>query len=204
MDIDQSTLIWIARVVFFIIALLAGYGTWLFMRRERFVSMPQRPAYEPPQHIELPEKTIALTVMAKPGRVFDNLHLFKVMHELGFNYSEHQIFEYFVPNSKHIAFSIINIRRPSTFDQNPQTMRPTNGLMAVMQLPIADGDQQTEYFHLLLSVLDELRTNLDALLCDSKRHPLKNSKLYAMQKDIEAFEHSYAALIQNDYQNNNR
>lgn len=200
MDIEQSTLLWIARVVFFTITLLIGYAVWRFMRRERWVPAPDKPRYRVPQHIDLPEKTVGLTVMAKPGRVFDTLQLFKVMHELGFQFSENQIFEYFIRDTKHIAFSVINIRRPNTFDPNPQVMHPTNGLMAVMQLPIADGDNQTEYFHLLLSILDELRGNLDGLLCDVNRQPLKNSKLYAMQKEIELFEQHYSAAIQNDYQ----
>lgn len=204
MDIEQSTLIWIARVVFLIIATLIGYGVWRFMRRERFVVVPARQAYQPPTHIELPEKTVALTIMAKPGRVFDTLRLFKVMHELGFHYADNQVFEYLVPDSKYIAFSIINSRSPYQFSQNPQHMRPTNGLMAIMQLPISDGDNQVDYFHLLLSVLDELRTNLDAELCDANRNPLKNHKLYDMQKDIELFEQSYTNTIQHDYQHSDR
>ncbi|MGY0400222.1 MAG: cell division protein ZipA C-terminal FtsZ-binding domain-containing protein, partial [Ostreibacterium sp.] len=99
-----------------------------------------------------------------------------------------------------IAFSVINACSPNTFHPNPERMRPTNGLIAIMQLPVADGDHQAEYFHLLLSILDELRTNLDADLCDIKRNLIKNKKLYEMQKDIESFEQSCVALIQNDYQ----
>ncbi|PID64923.1 MAG: hypothetical protein CR977_02755 [Gammaproteobacteria bacterium] len=204
MDIEQTTLIWIARVVFTVIAALIGYGVWRFMRRERVVIVPARKAYQPPTHIELPEKTIALAIMAKPGRVFDTLRLFKVMHELGFHYAENQIFEYVIGDSKDIAFSIINSRSPYTFSQNPQQMHPTNGLMAVMQLPVADGDNQVEYFHLLLSVLDELRTNLDAELCDVNRNPLKNHNLYDIQKDIELFEQTYTATLQHDYHTRTR
>ncbi|PID64495.1 MAG: hypothetical protein CR963_00525 [Gammaproteobacteria bacterium] len=204
MDIEQTTLIWIARVVFTVIAALIGYGVWRFMRRERVVIVPARKAYQPPTHIELPEKTIALAIMAKPGRVFDTLRLFKVMHELGFHYAENQVFEYFAPDSKYIAFSIINSRSPYKFSQNPQQMHPTNGLMAVMQLPVADGDHQVEYFHLLLSVLDELRTNLDAELCDVNRNPLKNHNLYEIQKDIELFEQTYTATLQHDYHTRSR
>lgn len=204
MDIEQITLIWIARVVFAVIAALIGYGVWRFMRRERVTIIPARQTYQPPTHIELPEKIIALSIMAKPGRVFDTMRLFKVMHELGFHYADNEVFEYFVPDSKDIAFSIINIRSPYKFNQNPQAMHPTNGLMAVMQLPVADGDHQVEYFHLLLSVLDELRTNLDADLCDTNRNPLKNQSLYEMQKDIELFEQSYTAKIQHDYQHRDR
>ncbi|PIE40582.1 MAG: hypothetical protein CSA51_00045 [Gammaproteobacteria bacterium] len=203
MDIEQTTLIWIARVVFTVIAALIGYGVWRFMRRERVVIVPARKAYQPPTHIELPEKTIALAIMAKPGRVFDTLRLFKVMHELGFHYAENQIFEYIIDDSKDIAFSIINSRSPYKFSQNPQQMHPTNGLMAVMQLPVADGDHQVEYFHLLLSVLDELRTNLDAELCDVNRNPLKNHNLYEIQKDIELFEQTYTATLQHDYHTRN-
>lgn len=200
MDIEQSTLIWIARLVFVAIALLLSLGIWHIMRRERWIAVPTQPDYQPPKHIKLPEKNIGLTVMAKPGRVLDNLKLFKVMHELGFQFADNCIFEYLVPDSKHIAFSVINIRPPNTFVPNPEEMPPTNGLIAIMQLPVADGDNQTEYFHLLLSVLDELRTNLDAELCDVNRQLMKNKTLYQMQKEVESFEQSYAALIQNDYQ----
>lgn len=204
MDIEQSTLIWITRIVFTVIAVLIGYGVWRLMRRERVITVSAPKPYQPPTDIELPEKTIALSIMAKPGRVFDTLRLFKVMHELGFHYAENEIFEYFVPDSKYIAFSVINSRAPYKFNQNPQYMRPTNGLLAVMQLPIADGDNQVGYFHLLLSILDELRTNLDAELCDMNRNPLKNQKLYDMQKDIELFEQSYTAKIQHDYHSKDR
>ncbi len=163
MDIEQSTLIWIARIVFAVL-------------------------------------TASINVMARPGRVFDNMQIFKVMHELGFHYSENRVFEYFVPDSKYIAFSIIDIRKPHYFPEDPQAMRSTNGLVAIMQLPIADGDGQVNYFHLLLSVLDE---NLDAELCDRRRNPLKSQHLYAMQKEIELFEQSYTSKIQHDYQTHN-
>lgn len=199
MDIEQSTLIWITRVVFAVICALVGYGVWRFMRRRRVVFVPARKAYRPP-NIDLPEKNIALTIVAHPGRVFETTRLFKVMHELGFQYASNQVFEYLVPDTNHIAFSVINIRSPYKFSPNPREMHPTNGLVAVMQLPIADGDHQVDYFHLMLSVLDELRTNLNAELCDSNRIRLQNRQLYEMQKDIEKFELSYTTKIQNDYQ----
>ncbi|MGY0399352.1 MAG: hypothetical protein ACWIPH_05340, partial [Ostreibacterium sp.] len=104
MDIEQSTLIWIARLVVAITALLFSWSVWHFMRRERFVFVPARATYQPAEHIDLPEKSIALTIMAKPGRVFNNFQLFKVMHELGFHFAHSHIFEYFVPDSKYIAF----------------------------------------------------------------------------------------------------
>lgn len=200
MDIDQPTLIWIMRATFAVITVLIGYGVWLYMRRERVYVVPVRPAYQPPTHLELPEKNIVLTVMPKPGRLFDNMRLFQVMHELGFQYSDNQVFEYFIPDSTYIAFSVINIRSPYNFNPNPQEMPPTKGLVALMQLPVADGDNQTDYFHLLLSVLDELRTNLDAELCDDNSRQLNNKQLYEMQKDIELFEQSYLNKIQHDYQ----
>lgn len=203
MDIEQSTLIWIARIVFAVLTAVFGFITWRFMRRERTVFLPARKAYQPPSHLTLPEKHISINVMARPGRVFDNMQIFKVMHELGFHYSENRVFEYFVPDSKYIAFSIIDIRKPHYFPEDPQAMRSTNGLVAIMQLPIADGDGQVNYFHLLLSVLDELRTNLDAELCDRRRNPLKSQHLYAMQKEIELFEQSYTSKIQHDYQTHN-
>lgn len=199
MDIEQSTLIWIVRVIFFAVAVVISFLVWRLMRRERTVVVQGLAPYVPPEHINLPEKIIALTVMAKPGRIFDTPHLFKVMHELGFKYNDNQVFDYYVPNSDYIAFSVINQRRPYRFSYNPQEMASTNGLMAVMQLPIADGDQQVDYFHLLLSVLDELRNNLDAELCNANRRPLQNNQLYALQKDIETFEQNYAAAIQNAY-----
>ena len=201
MDIDLSTLIWIVRLVFLTIAILATISVWNLMRRERFISVPSTPSYRPPQHIDLPEKNVVFAVMAKPGRVFDNSKLFKTMHELGFQFSENHIFEYFIPDSKNIAFSVINMRTPNAFP-DPESMRPTNGLVAIMQLPIGDGDNQVKYFHLLLSVLDEIQENLEAELCDLNRNLMKNKKLYEIQKDIENFEQSYAALIQNDYQRN--
>lgn len=199
-DIEQSTLIWIARIVFFAIAVAIALGVWRFMRRERAVVVPGPVPYTPPKHLSLPEKTIVLAVMAKPGRIFDMLRVFKVLHELGFKYSEQRLFDYYAPDSEQLVFSVANHRKPYQFKKNPQEMPPTNGLMAVMQLPIGDGDQQTKYFHLLLSILDELRTNLDAQLCSASRQPLQNSQLYQLQKDIETFEQNYATMIQNDYQ----
>lgn len=199
MDIEQSTLIWIARIVFLALAAAISFGVWRFMRRERSILVQGHTPYTPPEHLALPEKNIALMIMAKPGRVFDTHRIFKVMHELGFVYGEQQVFDYYAPDSDVLVFSVANYRKPYRFSQNPQEMHPTNGLMAIMQLPIGDGDQQVGYFHLLLSVLDELRTNLDAELCNVNRRLLQNSQLYELQKDIETFEQSYAAMIQNDY-----
>lgn len=200
MDIEPTTLIWIARLVFLTLALLIAWGVWHYLRRERTVLVDNQPSYRPPRHIELPEKNIALAVMAKPGYFFDSLKLFKVMHELGFHYADNHIFEYFVPGTKYIAFSVINRQSSNTFDPNPETMKPTNGLIAIMQLPVADGDHQSEYFHLLLSLLDELCNNLDADLCDLNNNLIRDKKLYDIQKSIESFEQSYLAFIQNDYQ----
>lgn len=202
MDIEQSTLIWVARLVFLAIAATISWGVWRFMRRERLVIAPGAAPYEPPAHLTLPEKTIALMVMAKPGRVFDTMRIFKVMHELGFVYNDQQVFDYYAPKSDHVVFSVVNHKKPHRFSQDPKAMYPTNGLMAVMQLPIGDGDQQVGYFHLLLSVLDELRSNLDAELCTINRRLLQNSQLYELQQEIETFEQSYASMIQNDYHRN--
>lgn len=203
MDIEPETLIWITRIVFIVIALLVAFGVWRFMRRERMVMRPAQPTYKPPEHIDLPSKNIILNVLAKPGHMFDNLQLFQVMHELGFAFSENRIFGYFVPNQENeIAFRIVNIRRPHTFDGHPEEMRPTNGLMAVMELPVADGDNQLSYFQLMLSVLDELCERLGAELCNVNRVPLKNKTLYKIKKAIEQFEQSYQTLIQNDYRRN--
>lgn len=202
MDIEQSTLIWIMRVVFGLVAIVISYGVWHFMRRERLVSVPEKPVYQPPEHIDLPEKIITLTLMARPGHFFDHEHLFSVLQKLGFIYTETQIFEYLVADSDYVAFSLINVRKPYIFDIAEKNTRFTSGLRAVLKLPVADGDQQSNYFHLLLSVLEELGSHLDAELCDANRHPMKDNKLYEIQKEIESFEQSYATLIQNGYQQN--
>lgn len=200
MDIEQSTLVWIMRVVFWLVAAIISYGVWRFMRRERFVSVPEKPTYQPPQNIELPEKIITVTLMAKPGRFFDNQRLFALLEKLGFNYTETQIFEYLVPGSDYVAFSLLSIRKPYTFDINEQNSRLTSGVRAVLNLPVADGDQQNSYFHLLLSVMEELGAGLEADLCDANRNPMKDTKLYEIQKEIDSFEQSYTTLIQNGYQ----
>lgn len=202
MDIEQSTLVWITRVVFCFLALAISYSVWRFMRRERFVSVPDRPTYQPPQQIDLPEKMLTLSLMARPGRFFNNEQLFSTLDELGFVYTETEIFEYLVADSNYVAFSLINIRHPYTFNVVEKNRHTTNGLRAILKLPIADGDQQTKYFHLLLSVMEELASRLNAEICDANRHPMKDSKLYEMQKEIESFEQSYASLIQNGYQQN--
>ncbi len=199
MDIEHSTLIWIMRLAFFAIALLLTLGVWRFMRRERLVTIPKKPEYQPPQHIQLPEKNIIFLVAAKPGRILDNFKIFKAMHELGFQFSDSHIFEYVLPNSKDIAFSIINGRPPNTFDSDPKTMHPTSVLIAVMQLPIGDGDHQVQHFHLLRSVLTELCAKLNADLCDVHKNLMKDKKFFEIQKEIETFEQRYTSLIQNDY-----
>ncbi|MBS9777454.1 MAG: hypothetical protein KGV50_01705 [Gammaproteobacteria bacterium] len=173
------------------------------MRRERFVTIKQKNRYEPPKHINIPEKNIALSIMAKPGRVFDNYLLYETMDKLGFNLADNNVFEYLLPNSKDIAFSIINMRPPNTFNKEPESLPKTNGIIAVMQLPIGDGDNQIQYFNLLISILDELKATLNGELCDLNRNLLKNKTLYKVQKEIEAFEQSYTAIIQNDYQRSN-
>ncbi|MPV86449.1 cell division protein ZipA C-terminal FtsZ-binding domain-containing protein [Ostreibacterium oceani] len=200
MDVEQATLIWITRLVFILLSGVIAYVVWAFMRRERVVNVPPTPAYEPPKDVKLPEKHVVITVMAKPGRFFDNHQLINLLDELGFVYSEHGVFEYFLADGKHIAFTIINTKPPYTFDENPAAMRPTDGVKAVMQLPILDGYRQSEYFYLMLSVLDELRENLGAQLCDENRNLLKNQKLHEIQQAIESFEMSCAAMLQNDYQ----
>ncbi len=199
MDIEQSTLIWITRLAFFAVALLMTLGVWHFMRRERLVNLPKQPTYEPPQHIKLPEKDIIFLIAAKPGRIFDNLQVFKTMHQLGFQFGRNHVFEYVLPNSNDIAFSIINGRSPNTFAADPKKMSPTSVLIAVMQLPVGDGDSQVQYFHLLRSVLDEVCTSLGADLCDVYKNLVNDKRLYDMQKEIEDFEQKYTALIQNDY-----
>ncbi len=199
MDVDQATLLWVFRGVYVALSLLLAIFVWQFMRRERFVRSKIAPVYTPPENIELPEKLVALTVMAKPGRYFDSFKLYQLLHELGFVYGDNGIFEYLLPDKKTIAFSIINIRRPGTFEADPAQLRQTNGVLAAMQLPLQDGHNQTQYFHLLLSVLEELRVGLDALLCDSVRKPIKNDKLYELQGEIERFEQQYCTLIQNEY-----
>ncbi len=186
------------RLAFFAIALLITWGIWRFMRRERLVAVPQAPEYEPPKHIRLPEKNVVLLLCAKPGRILDNLKIFKTMHELNFQFSENNVFEYVLPN-KDIAFSIINGRPPNTFSSDPKTMPPTSVLIAVMQLPIGDGDNQVQHFLLLRSVLDEACAQLDADLCDIHKNLMNDKKFFALQKEVETFEQSYTALIQNDY-----
>lgn len=199
MDVEQVTLLWVFRGVYLALSAIIAIFTWRYMRRERFIHRRVAPEYIPPQDVTLPEKTIALTVMAKPGRYFDNLRLFKRLHELGFVYGDNGVFEYLLKDGKTVAFSILNIRHPGVFAADPNQMRPTNGVLAVMQLPLADGYNQVKYFHLLLSILEELRMGLDAILSDGHRKALRNNMLYDIQNEIERFEQQYSALIQNDY-----
>ncbi len=203
MDIEQSTLIWIARIVFCLLNAFIALGVWSFMRRERVIILPAPKPYQPPQHIPLPEKNIVVNVMAKPGRIFNNQKIFEEMQKLGFRYGDNHVFEYYVEGTNYVAFSVINIRPPYIFSQDPYEMPPTNGLVAVMQLPVADGDDQVNYFHLLLSVVDKLRANLEGELCDAHRHPLSNQQLYQMQKEIDAFELEYINALQHVYQRRN-
>lgn|GEM_PF-4574274 len=209
MDIDQSTLIWITRGAFLVVDVLIAYWVWCFMRKERLVKSPVREPYQLPQHIELPKKRIVLQVMAKPGRVFDNSLLFQVMHELNFAYSETQIFGYMLPktsagdDTEELLFRVVNSRQPHIFADSDKNVRPTNGLLVVMDFPVADGDQQVAYFNLLLSIVDEMREKLNAELCDINRSMLKNVALYQMKKEIEQFEQHYQAVIQHDYQRSN-
>lgn len=199
MDVEQVTLLWVFRGVYLALSAIIAVFVWRFMRRVRFINSRVEPEYKPPENVSLPEKSIVLSIMAKPGRYFDNLKLYKLLHELGFVYGDNHIFEYLLKDGKTIAFSMLNIRHPGTFEVDPNQLKPTNGVLVVMQLPLLDGYNQSKYFHLLLSILEELRVGLDAILCDAHRKSLKNDMLYEMQNDIELFEQQYAALIQNDY-----
>lgn len=199
MDIEQSTLIWIARIIFMAIFASIAYLVWRFMRRERYVRVPSAPQYQPPDIDNLPEKQIVIAVMAKPGRLFDMPRLFQVMHELGFYFARKiGVFEFLVPNSKFVAFSLVNYHHHKLwqFSEDPSKIQPSTGLVAIMQLPIANGDKQVDYFNLMVATISKICQRLDGELHDVNGELLRTIDLQHYQQEVADFELYYLQRLQ--------
>ncbi len=200
---DQDILIWVLRITSGLIIVFITIFTYTFMRRIHYIPVPKAKKYSPPKNITLPEKIIMLSALAKPGRFIESQKLFEALHKLGFKYSKNNIFEYILEDEKTIAFSVINHKRPHTFTKDYSQMRPTSGIFAILSLPILDGSNQSKYFYLLLSVLEELKGMLDLEICNDSKKPINDNIIYVLKKEVDEFERNYSNLIQNEFNNQN-
>ncbi len=198
---DQDILITVLRITAGLIILFISSFIYIYMRRTRYITIPKVEKYTPPKHIDLPEEMVMLSVLAKPGRFVDTKLLFESLYKLGFQFSRNHIFEYILDDGETIAFSVANYNKPHAFNKDYSKVRPTSGVLAILSLPVLDGTNQSKYFHLFLSVLEELKDMLGLEICTRSKKPINDQIIYDLKKQVNKFEDNYTKVIQDEFDN---
>lgn len=133
--------------------------------------------------------TVALTVMAPRGQVFEGSRIRAVAEELDFRLNADGLFERFPGKETAVdtpIFSMAHLRNPGSFEPRALQGLSTPGLLLFMNLP--GPLEGTEALDLLVICADHLARNLGGIICDEHHNRLTNSMLLQLRGRVADLE----------------
>ena len=131
------------------------------------------PYSEAVQLDEFEEKLVSIHVVALSGRRFYGNDLKALFDKHGYSYGRMSLFHCTLDGEK--VFSIANMVKPGTFDEDQMRAFETPGITLFMRLPI-DLDSDVA-FDFLIQEAKELAAELDGQLRDGNRNPLSEQTI---------------------------
>lgn len=138
---------------------------------------------EPVQLDEFEEKLVTIHVAAPPDRRFYGSDLKNLFDQHDYKFGHMSLYHCKLENDK--VFSIANMVKPGTFNENEMQTFETPGITLFMRLPIElDSDVA---FDFLVREASELADELGGQLRDSNRNPLSDQTIQHMRDDIQEY-----------------
>jgi len=138
---------------------------------------------EPVQLDKFEEKLVTIHVMAAADRRFYGSELKRLFDLHGYQYGHMSIYHCQLEDDK--VFSIANMVKPGTFDEQEMQNFETPGITLFMRLPIElDSDVA---FDFLMREASELAAELGGQLRDSNRNPLSEQTIQHMREDVQQY-----------------
>lgn len=139
--------------------------------------------HEPVQLEDFEEKLVTVHVAASNDRRFYGSDLKVLFEQHGYTFGRMSLFHCALDGDK--VFSIANMVKPGTFDQEQMSSFETPGITLFMRLPIElDADVA---FDFLIREAKELAEELNGHLRDGDRNPLSEQTIQHMREDIQQY-----------------
>lgn len=139
---------------------------------------------EPPK---LAEKLVILHVMARRPMKFDGKAILKLSKELNLELDEMHIFNKNVDrfSGKKALYSVVNMVKPGTFDEDGMHEFQTPGLSFILSLPGPEDGLRA--FNIMLQDAKKISERLNGDLLDESRNRLNPQMTSHLQEDIQLF-----------------
>lgn len=138
---------------------------------------------EPVQLEEFEEKLVSIHVVALSGRRFYGKDLKALFDKHGYVHGRMSLYHCSLDGNK--VFSVANMVKPGTFDEDKMRIFETPGITLFMRLPI-DLDSDVA-FDFLIQEAKELAQELDGQLRDGNRNPLSEQTIQHMREDMQQY-----------------
>ena len=141
-------------------------------------------SYDEPVQLEhFEEKLVTVHVVAQNDRRFYGSDLKALFDQHGYTYGRMSIYHCALDGDK--VFSIANMVKPGTFEDEQMSSFETPGLTLFMRLPIAlDADVA---FDFLIREANGLAEELGGHLRDGNRNPLSEQTIQHMREDVQQY-----------------
>jgi len=137
---------------------------------------------------EKDDRLIVFYLVSKDHSMMKGKHLVDAMEMAGLRYGDMKIFHFHEPDSesKQVLFSAANLTDPGWFDLITIDSLETPGLSLFMQLP--EGDLTIAAFDYFVSVIEQLKLSLSAVLKDRKHNTVSPQILSHMRENMVEYE----------------
>ena len=142
----------------------------------------------------LPKMTVALTVIAPRGQSFKGAAIQAAAHELGFQLSALNLFDYGPEDNSDPVFNMAHLRKPGSFDLKTLDDLVTPGLLLFMNLPGPMEEMQA--LEQLVVAADQLAQKLGGMICDERRNRLTNQGLMHLRSEVAEFQRQRRIWVQ--------
>ncbi len=146
----------------------------------------------PVQLEEFEEKLVSIHVVALSGRRFYGNDLKTLFDKHGYKFGRMSLYHCTLEGEK--VFSVANMVKPGTFNEDQMRIFETPGITLFMRLPI-ELDSGVA-FDFLLQEAKELAAELDGQLRDGNRNPLSEQTIQHMREDIQQYVFRTKRLLQ--------
>jgi cell division protein ZipA len=135
-----------------------------------------------------PSEVLVLNVMAREGYGFAGDDLLQVLITCGLKFGEMNIFHQRIGADKKgpVLFSVANVLNPGTFDLNNMDNFTTLGVSFFLALPTVMNN--LEAFEKMLSVAQQVKTDLDGELKDDNRNVMTSQTIEHYRQRVRDFE----------------
>ncbi len=133
---------------------------------------------------------VVLTVMAEEGDHFEGSDLLREFNAVELEYDKSGIYHAYPLEGEHAPlFSVGNVLKPGTFDQQQVMNLRTTGMILFFRLPGVHSGKLS--FEKMMEIAHKLSVGLGGKVCDEKRRVLTPHSLQRLRDLVYEFEYNH-------------